>query len=108
MLYLDDIQWMDDMTLDVLRATLLDKELKHLVFVASFRCNEVFLTPGTDEQEQPRHKVAELVDILKASSGGAEIVEMTIGNLTAQQIRPLLVHYTSCECHHRVLQIKYG
>jgi len=96
-LYLDDVQWIDDLTLEVLRSTLLlDNELKHFVFVASFRYNEVFVPEQESEEgvasssHRPQHKVAQLIEDLKGGPRGAEIQEMTIGSLTADNIHGML------------------
>jgi predicted ATPase len=74
-LFLDDVQWVDDLTLDLVQSTLLDDELKHLVLVASFCTNEVYC----DDQEEngPPHKVVKLIQTLKKSSKGSEVQEMT-------------------------------
>ena len=88
-LYLDDIQWVDALTLDLLRAILLDNELKHFVFVASYRNNEVF-GENVDKKDSSPHKVAILLDTLKSSSRGSDVREMTISDLTLHKIQKLL------------------
>lgn len=98
-LFLDDVQWMDDLTLDVLQAMLLDNELKHFVFVATLRSNEVY--GGENESDDTQqdddgydndspHKVLQLIWTLKASSRGSHVKEIFVENLPVASIQVFL------------------
>ena len=43
-LFLDDLQWADDMTLDVIRMIMTDPDIKHFLFLGCYRENEVGLS----------------------------------------------------------------
>ena len=49
-LFLDDLQWMDEGTMGLISGLLADVNLKHLLFIGSYRSNEV---DGNDEHDHP-------------------------------------------------------
>ena len=107
-LYLDDVQWIDDLTLSVVQSIFLDNELKNVIFVASFRTTEVYNygkddieidggnTTTTFDQEKEnievdqKHKVVKLIETLKSGCHGSNVEEMVVKNMDVDSIHLLL------------------
>ena len=49
-LFLDDLQWLDTATLDLLEDVLTRGDLRHLMLIGAYRDNEVAPHPSTDAQ----------------------------------------------------------
>jgi len=96
-LFLDDLQWLDAATLDLLESILVESELHHLLLVGAYRDNEV----------DAAHPLMRKLSALRRS--GAVVTELVLGPLTqedfthwfgdafqaeAESVRPLarLVH----------------
>jgi predicted ATPase/two-component sensor histidine kinase len=63
-LFLDDLQWLDSATLDLLEHLLSEGDVRHLLLVGAYRDNEV----------GPAHPLAGTLERLRRSSGVKEIV----------------------------------
>jgi predicted ATPase len=70
-MFLDDLQWADSASLDLIAALLTDKSLRHFMFVGATRSNEVhsdhLLTKGMNAIEKT--KPIERIDLLNLSIG---------------------------------------
>jgi predicted ATPase/class 3 adenylate cyclase len=77
-LFLDDLQWADPASLQLLEALAADPALDHLVIVGGYRSNEV----------GPGHPLRGTLDALRAASGVA--VDIDLGPLRASDVQALL------------------
>ncbi|KER68438.1 hypothetical protein HR51_28630 [Burkholderia cepacia] len=84
-LFLDDLQWLDAATLDVLEHLLLHAKLRHLLLVGAYRDNEV----DTD------HPLARKLDAMRRA--GATLDEIRLAALERDQIERLLADTVRCE-----------
>lgn len=73
-LFLDDMQWADAASLDLIEALLKDRSLKHFMFVAAIRSNEV-------DKEHPLSKQLECIE-----KSGREIQRIDLLNLSMGEI----------------------
>jgi histidine kinase len=73
-LFLDDVQWADTASLDLIVALLKDKSLKHFMFIAAIRSNEV-------DKEHPLTKRLESIE-----KSGREIQRIDLLNLSMGEI----------------------
>lgn len=63
-LFLDDLQWADDMTLDVVRMIMTDPDVHHFLFVGTYRDNEVNLShPLTEKLNDMKDQGINVVNI---------------------------------------------
>lgn len=81
-LFLDDMQWADAASLDLIAALLKDRSLKHFMFVAAIRSNEVDkehpLTKRIEDIEKSGRQI-QRIDLLNLSKG--EIAEFVADTL---------------------------
>jgi predicted ATPase len=68
-LFLDDLQWADAASLDLVRALMIDCKLTHFLFIGSYRDNEV----------DSLHPLAEELDVMQEK--GTSFLSIHIGNL---------------------------
>ena len=84
-LFLDDLQWLDAATLDLLEDLLTRSELQHLLLIGAYRENEVDAV----------HPLTRKLEAIK--SLGGKITQITLGPLARQHLEQLLVDALRCE-----------
>lgn len=84
-LFLDDLQWLDAATLDLLEDLLNQTDLQHLMLIGAFRDNEVNAT----------HPLARKLDTIRQS--GAAIQEIVLTPLRREDLLQLLADSLHCE-----------
>jgi PAS domain S-box-containing protein len=84
-LFLDDLQWLDAATLDLLEDLLTRSDLAHLMLIGAYRDNEV------DATHLLRHKL----DAIKA--GGGKVAEITLAPLAPAHLGQLIADALRCE-----------
>ena len=84
-LFLDDLQWLDAATLDLLEALLMRSSLPYLMLIGAYRDNEVDAT----------HPLSRKLDAIKAA--GARIAEITLMPLGPEHVRQLVADALRCE-----------
>jgi PAS domain S-box-containing protein len=77
-LFLDDLQWLDATTLDLLEDLLTSSDLRHLMLIGAYRDNEVDAT----------HPLMRKLETIKKA--GAKIEEMTLAPLAREHIAQLI------------------
>src|SRR5262249_28051823 len=81
-LFVDDLQWLDRATLDLLRTLATHDEGMHLLLVGAYRDNEV----------GPTHPLS---DMLVAIRGAADVREVAVAPLEQDDVRALISHALS-------------
>jgi PAS domain S-box-containing protein len=84
-LFLDDLQWLDTATLDLLEDLLTRSELQHLMLIGAYRDNEV----------NAAHPLMRKLEAIR--SAGGKVKEITLGPLAKQHLEQLLVDALHCE-----------
>ncbi|MEX3791503.1 AAA family ATPase [Paraburkholderia sp. BR14374] len=84
-LFLDDLQWLDAATLDLLDGLLARSDLQHLMVIGAYRSNEV--TPG--------HPLLHKLQTLRAA--GARLDEIVLAPLACEHVEQLIVEALHCE-----------
>ena len=84
-IFLDDLQWADNTSLDFLKVLLSDPEDIHLMFIGSFRSDEV-------TESHPMHLVLEHLENNHVSINEIEIKELSVDN-----IAELIVDTLQCD-----------
>jgi predicted ATPase/GAF domain-containing protein len=84
-LFLDDLQWLDAATLDLLEDLLTRSDLQHLMLIGAYRDNEVDAT----------HPLARKLEAIK--NAGAKIQEITLAPLASQHLAQLIADALRCE-----------
>jgi PAS domain S-box-containing protein len=84
-LFLDDLQWLDAATLDLLEDLLTRPDLQHLMLIGAYRDNEV----------TPTHPLKLRLDAIKNSGG--KIEEIILAPLAGEQIGQLIAEALRCE-----------
>lgn len=84
-LFLDDLQWLDAATLDLLEALLMRSSLPYLMLIGAYRDNEV----------DAAHPLSRKLDAIKAA--GARIAEITLMPLGPEHLRQLVTDALRCE-----------
>src|SRR5262249_23140317 len=87
-LFLDDLQWLDAATLDLLEDLLTRSELQHLLLVGAYRDNEVTAA----------HPLVRKLDAIK--SAGGTVHEISLAPLTREHLELLLAAALRCERAH--------
>jgi len=81
-LFLDDLQWLDAATLDLLDALLTGDDLRHLLLIGAYRDNEVSPThPLTRKLTAMRERGAAIQDIVLAPLGDDDLTELVTDSL---------------------------
>lgn len=83
-MFLDDLQWSDRASLDLIQSLVLDKDLSHFLLIGAYRDNE---TP-------PHHPVMLTTEALKDE--GVRLHTMILGSLTQSQVRRFLSRFLKC------------
>jgi predicted ATPase len=84
-LFLDDLQWLDAATLDLLEDLLTRSELQHLMLIGAYRNNEV----------DAAHPLMRKLEAIR--SAGGKVKEITLGPLTQEDLQELLADALRCE-----------
>ena len=84
-LFLDDLQWLDAATLDLLEDVLTRSDLRHLMLIGAYRDNEVDST----------HPLRRKLDIIKSAGGRVE--EIALAPLAREHIGHLIADALRCE-----------
>src|SRR5262249_22654481 len=83
-LFLDDLQWLDAATLDLVEDLLTHSQLRHLMLIGAYRDNEVTTA----------HPLMRKLDAIKTAGGKVE--EITLGPLTREHLGQLIADATRC------------
>src|SRR5467141_3546037 len=84
-IFLDDLQWLDAATLDLLEDLMIRSELKHLMLIGAYRDNEVDAT----------HPLARKLEAIR--NAGASLQEVKLAPLGREDVRPLITDEFRCE-----------
>ena len=84
-LFLDDLQWLDAATLDLLEDLLTRPDLKHLLLIGAYRDNEVSAT----------HPLVRKLNAIR--QGGAALQEIVLAPLDRDNLSQLLADSLRCE-----------
>jgi PAS domain S-box-containing protein len=87
-LFLDDLQWLDAATLDLLEDLLTRAELRHLLLIGAYRDNEV----------NSAHPLMRKLDEIKA--GGGQVTEITLAPLAREHLTQLIADALRCDLEH--------
>jgi PAS domain S-box-containing protein len=84
-LFLDDLQWLDAATLDLLEDWLTRSELRHLLLIGAYRDNEV----------DAAHPLRRKLDAIRQA--GAPVQEIVVGPLGRKDVAQLIADALYCE-----------
>jgi PAS domain S-box-containing protein len=84
-LVLDDLQWLDAATLDLLEHLATQSEVRHLLLVGAYRDNEV----------NPSHPLLRTLDAVR--NAGTSVQEIRLAPLTCNDLRRLTADTLSCK-----------
>jgi PAS domain S-box-containing protein len=84
-LFLDDLQWLDAATLELLEDLLTRSELQHLMLIGAYRDNEV----------NAAHPLMRKLEAIR--SAGGKVKEITLGPLTRENLGQLIADALRCE-----------
>jgi PAS domain S-box-containing protein len=84
-LFLDDLQWLDSATLDLLEDLLTQPDVKHLMLIGAYRDNEVGST----------HPLMRKLEAIREA--GAIVHEITLAPLTREVLMQLIADALRCE-----------
>jgi predicted ATPase len=87
-LFLDDLQWLDAATLDLLEDLLSRSDLRNLLLIGAYRDNEVTAA----------HPLMRKLDAIK--SAGGKVEEMTLGPLAREHLGQLIADALRCKPEH--------
>jgi PAS domain S-box-containing protein len=87
-LFLDDLQWLDSGTLDLLEHLITHPEVRHLLLVAAYRDNEV----------GPSHRLMRTLDAIRET--GARVHEIVLAPLGFTDIGRFIADALHCEAAH--------
>src|SRR5262249_54182828 len=83
-LFLDDLQWLDAATLDLLEELLTRSDLQHLMLIGAYRDNEV----------DAAHPLMRTLETIKAAGG--KVAEITLAPLAPAHLGQLLADALRC------------
>jgi len=84
-LFLDDLQWLDAATLDLLEHLVTHSEVRHLLLVGAYRDNEV----------SPSHPLRRTLDAIRKA--GALVQEISLAPLAQEDLGRLMADTLGCE-----------
>ena len=84
-LFLDDLQWLDAATLDLLDDLLTRSELRHLMLIGAYRDNEVTAA----------HPLTRKLEAIR--NAGAPVQEVSLAPLAGEDVRQLVADALRCE-----------
>ena len=96
-LFLDDLQWLDAATLDLIEKLLTQPDVRHLILIGAYRHNEVGVShPLVRKLETLRHAGALVQDIVLAPLGREDLTQLIADALRCEPERAIelahLVH----------------
>jgi PAS domain S-box-containing protein len=96
-LFLDDLQWLDAATLDLIEDLLLQPDLRHLLLVGAYRDNEV----------DAAHPLTRKLDAIREA--GAQVQEIRLAPLAREHLGQLIADALRCESERtaRLAQLVY-
>jgi PAS domain S-box-containing protein len=100
-LFLDDLQWLDAATLELLEHVITDPDVRHLMLVGAYR----------DDEVSPFHPLARTLERIR--KGGARIQEIVLAPLDLDDVGALVSDALHCELERvrplaRLVQEKTG
>jgi PAS domain S-box-containing protein len=97
-LFLDDLQWLDAATLEVLEDLLTQADVQHLLMVGAYRDNEV----------DAAHALARKLETIRKA--GARVNEIRLAPLSRQDVAHLITDTLQCEADSvlPLVQLVYG
>jgi PAS domain S-box-containing protein len=84
-LFLDDLQWLDAATLDLIEDLLTQPELSHLMLIGAYRENEV----------DASHPLVRKLEVIRQT--GARVEQIPLGPLGHEHLRELITDTLRCE-----------
>ena len=84
-LLLDDLQWLDEATLDVIEDLSIQSDIQHLMLIAAYRDNEV----------DSAHPLMQKLESIRRA--GASVHEIRLTSLSIRDLKRLLVDCLHCE-----------
>ena len=84
-LFVDDLQWIDSATLDLLQDLLTRSDLRHLILIGAYRDNEV----------TPVHPLMRKLEAIKTAGG--KVTEIRLAPLVRKDLGQLIVDALRCE-----------
>jgi len=87
-LFLDDLQWLDAATLDVLEDLLTEPDVQHLMLIGAYRDNEV----------NPTHPLMRKLEAIRQA--GAPVQEIILAPLAHEDLGQLIADSLHCEPEH--------
>jgi PAS domain S-box-containing protein len=87
-LFLDDLQWLDRATLDLVEHLMLHAEVRHLMLVGAYRDNEV----------GPAHPLMRTLEAIR--NAGAQVQEIVLAPLGLDDVGRLVADALHCEKEH--------
>ena len=84
-LFLDDLQWLDGATLDLLEDLLAQADVQHLLLIGAYRDNEV----------DPEHPLMQKLTAIRRSA--ARVSDIKLGPLDGEHIRRLIADALRCQ-----------
>src|SRR6185437_14393490 len=89
-LFLDDLQWLDAATLDLIEDLLTQPDVKHLVLIGAYRDNEVDAT----------HPLVRKLQAMREA--GALLQDIVLAPLTLEDLQQLIADSLHCEPVHAI------
>jgi predicted ATPase/signal transduction histidine kinase len=87
-LFLDDLQWLDAATLDLMEDLLTQPDVKHLMLIGAYRDNEV----------DPTHPLVRKLQAMRQA--GALLQDIVLAPLTREDLEQLIADSLRCEPRH--------
>jgi PAS domain S-box-containing protein len=87
-LFLDDLQWLDAATLDLIEEVLTRSDLQHLMLIGAYRDNEV----------GDAHPLRQKLDAIKTAGG--KTAEIALGPLGNEHLGQLIADTVRCDAEH--------
>jgi PAS domain S-box-containing protein len=87
-LFLDDLQWLDTATLDLMEDLLIRSDMQHLMLVGAYRDNEV----------DAAHPLSRKLEAIK--NAGGKIEAITLAPLAPEHLAQLIAETLRCESEH--------
>ncbi len=87
-LFLDDLQWLDAATLDLIEDLLTQPDIRHLLLIGAYRDSEV----------GPAHPLMRKLDAIRQAGGAVQ--EITLAPLSLEDLTHLIADSLHCEPEH--------